>query len=155
MRSNRLAAIALGIGLAAGCGGSSPTGPSPSSTALSEGAVRAIVGQAVSQAAILAPGSDVSFPVAVPCPEGGSIRGTYAGTLPPNPSATIVSTSKTEFNDCNSQGVVMRGDPYLLTTGEHTFGSIVGGMVNTATGTITWEQPIGTPPRNVDCGSSR
>ena len=61
---------------------------------------------------------------------------TYSGTLPPDLSRTIVSTSRTEFNDCKSQDVIMRGDPYLQTTGEHTFGPIVGGALASSTATM-------------------
>jgi hypothetical protein len=154
----------------------------------------------VSQAALFAPGSDVANTVTLPCPEGGSITATYSGTLPPDLNTPIATTSTIAFDDCQTQGVIVRGDPSLLTKGEHTFGPIVGGTLGsanarmqttgglrfetngthgraqydctmaiaiqfvpagppqisvTSTGTIAWEQPLGTPIRSVACGPSR
>ena len=198
MRQDRLSALLIGLAFLAGCG-CSPSHPSPATSNI-EGVITTAITQAVSRAAIFAPGSDVPNTVTTPCPEGGSITSTYNGTLPPGPSTPVVTTSKTEFNDCKSQNVIIRGDPNLLTTGEHVFGPFVGGTVSsasatlrttgglrfetngtqgraqfdctsaitiqygsiglpqvsvTSTGTIAWEQPLGTPIRNVACGPSQ
>src|SRR5262245_10496805 len=197
MRKNRFSTLLIGLSFMAGCGDS----PSrPSSTGATEAVIASAVTQAVSQAAIFAPGSDAPNTMPFPCPDGGTITATYNGTLPPDLNTPIKSTSKIEFNDCRSQGVIVRGDPWLLTTGEHTFGPIVGGTLSsanstmritgglrfetngkpgraqydctmaiaiqyvstgppqvsvTSTGTIAWEEPLGTPVRSVACGPSR
>ena len=135
MRGSRLSAILLGIAFAPGCGGS-PSEPSSTTTSATETFVIGAVTQAVSQAAIVAPGSDVPNTITFPCPDGGSITSTHHGTLPPNLDSTIATSSRTEFNDCKSQNVIVRGDPYLLTTGEHTFGPIVDGRVSSAHATM-------------------
>jgi hypothetical protein len=43
---------------------------------------------------------------------------------------TIATTARTEFNNCQSQSVVLNGDPYLVTHGELKYTSSSGGPAN-------------------------
>jgi hypothetical protein len=183
-----LAMLAVG---STGCGHSPSTPSSPTvSTPATQAAVGAAVNQAVSQVAMSAPMSgDVVHSMTFPCPDGGSIVSTYSAALPTGPGSTLTTTSKMEFNACKSQSVIMNGDPYLLSSGEHVMGPIVDNVLSsmastmritgglrfdangvqgraqynctqvmtiqfsgngppqitmTSSGTITWEQPLGT-----------
>lgn len=193
MRWHHLSVVLVGIGIAAGCGGS-PSAPSatPAVTTATQGIVSAAVSLALSQAAVVVPSDTPSITLTYPCPDGGSVNMTFSVTGPAQPlepAGTVVTTSRTEFNDCKSQSVIIRGDPYLVVTGEHVFTPIVesrplnstatmhttGGLrfegngvqgraqynctqvvtidfgsngtpivSGTSSGTITWEQPLGT-----------
>jgi hypothetical protein len=116
-------------------------------------------------------------------------------------AGTLTLSSRMEFNDCQSQSVLIQGDPYLETTSEYAFDTVptsptsalpngssttrmTGGLRITsngvqgrlrydcshvmtwqvlngvpqfstaASGTIVWEQPIGSEPRVRPCGPS-
>jgi len=142
---------------------------------------------------------DVLHGLSYPCPEGGSIDTTFSAGLPTGPGSTLTMTSKMEFNACKSQGLVIQGDPYLLTSGEYMIGPIVDNLPSsmttttrttggvrftgagttgraqydctqlmaiqfssngppqisaTSSGTITWEQPLGTVTTR-PCGPER
>ena len=201
MRRGPLSALLLVLGLAAGCGSSPAPGPSVASISATESTITAALAQALSQAAVFGPGGTITNPMVMPCPDGGSITVTHSGPLPPDFGGKFVTTSKTEFNDCKTQNVIIRGDPWLQIAGEYVFGppgggtpssvsstmSITGGLrseangvhgraqynctmtfavqyagngqppqiTTTATGTITWEQPLGTPVRTSACGPPR
>ena len=197
MRAHRfIAALTLG-GLAAGCGGSSPSAPSTVTppTGLSPATTQGIIGATLTQAtsALVSASSDgLSRVITYTCPGGGSMTMSMTFNLTPTvPSGTVTSSSRTEFNACRSESVTIHGDPYLMMTGETVVvrGAdrltssmtvtmrMTGGLrfeagatqgraqydcthvmsvqfVNgtpsqpstsiTSSGTITWEQPLGT-----------
>ena len=124
MRAHRfIAALTLG-GLAAGCGGSSPSAPSTVTppTGLSPATTQGIIGATLTQAtsALVSASSDgLSRVMTYTCPGGGSMTMTMTFNLTPTvPSGTVTSSSRTEFSDCRSESVTIHGDPYLLMTGE-------------------------------------
>ena len=202
----RYSLLTLLFGLVvAGCG-SAPAGPSSVSTsststftvsAATQAAVSSTVTQSSLQVALL--GSiGPSNAITMPCPDSGSMTLAFTATPPAFGAQTFVSTSRTEFNDCRSQAVLIQGDPYLETTSEHTAPAPSGGvltsmtstmkttgglrftangvqgrtqyncqqvvtmqMVNgtlqfqmTSSGSITWEQPVGSTPIVRPCGPS-
>lgn len=194
MRARRLRAPLILVGLAAGCGGSSPSAPSTGipPANISPAATLAIVGATLSQATnvvVTATPDGLSRATTYTCPGGGSITMTIHVTPPASPSGTVTTSTRAEVSDCRSQNVTINGDPYLTITGEHLFArgadglassvtttvrmtgglrfdaggtqgrarydctqlisvQIVNGTVAqpsiTSSGTITWEQPLGT-----------
>ena len=195
MRARPVIALLSVLGLATGCGGSSPTTPStvtpPAgvSADTTQGIVGATLTQATGMLVSVAPGG-LSRVMVQPCPAGGSMTMTFSVTTPTGPSGTLGTSSRIEFSDCRSQTVTIIGDPYLMMTGEHVLGPVVDGVLSsmtttmrttgglrfdaggtqgraqydctrvmsmqiggngttpvasvTSSGTITWEQPIGT-----------
>ena len=153
---------------------------------------------AVSQAAVVG-AAGAGAPVQMPCPNGGSITMTFTAAPPPVGGGSFVSSSRIEFDNCQSLGVVMQGDPYIETSGEFTVPPAGNGQITNATttmrtsggvrftmngvqgraqfactqvmtiqfgtggtpqisivssGTISWEQPLGTVPVVRPCGMS-
>jgi hypothetical protein len=187
-----LAGLAL-AGLAAGCGGSSPSAPSTVTppTSVSPATMQGIVGATLTQATsvlVSATLDGLSRVVTYPCPSGGSMTMTINVT-PTAPSGTMTTSTRTDFSDCRSQNVTIHGDPYLMMTGESVFVRGADGITSSmtvtnrmtgglrieagatqgraqydctqvmsvqlgtgtpsqpsiiSTGTITWEQPLGT-----------
>ena len=204
MRRPKLSVIVGWLLLAIGCGGA-PSSPSAVSTTAAtttaQTAVSSAVTQALSQTAILAPTSgDVQNGLTIQCPEGGTMTLTFSANLPPGPSGTISTTSRTEFSACRFMSVTINGDPYLQMASEHTLVISNGGPISSSTGTthttgglrfessgiqgraqydctqtisiqynggntplvsfassgsITWEQPLGSAPRSMPCGPDR
>ena len=103
--------------------------------------VSSTVSQALSQTAGgLIGTAGPSLTTTFPCPNGGSVTTTPSVTsgipaMDGSPAVVTIS-SRTDFNDCRSQSVVIRGDPYLLTTGELTFAPSAPGT-QTYSGTST------------------
>jgi hypothetical protein len=141
--------LVFGTGGLAACGHSAPA--SPTSTGLdatTQTTVGATVGQALSQAAasgatVISGGPIVSagapaFTSTFPCPSGGSIVTTMsvpASTSDGQGTLSLKGTSRTEFNDCRSQNVVMRGDPALIQSSDFEFQNPSGGAPVTLTAT--------------------
>jgi hypothetical protein len=131
----------LAFGLAAGCGGSSPSAPSTMTppTGLSPAATQGIVGTTLTQATSMvfstAP-DGLSRVMTQECPGGGSMTITVNVMTPAGPSGTLTMSSRTEFNDCRSQTVTINGDPYLMMTGEHVFSRGADGAPTSMTATI-------------------
>lgn len=201
-----LAAVLLvAIGAAMGCG-KTPAAPTTSASggidARTQAAVNATFGQALSQAAMfgstLTPAPSSTPVITFACPDGGNITTTFSRPVLPTgsgPFTSFTTNSRTDFNDCRSQDVVMRGDPALIQSGEFTFPAPTSGAaasvtstskttgailtissdgtsrvrfdcqsvivlelgstsrpVLTATGTMTWENPVGTVVRTTACG---
>jgi hypothetical protein len=141
MRAHRLLASLILAGLAAGCGGSSPSAPSTLTppTNVSPAATQGIVAAALSQAtsAIVSASPDgLSRVITYNCPGGGSMTMTVNFTTPVGPAGTMTTSTRTEFNDCRSQTVTMNGDPYLMITGEHVFVRGGDGLTSGVTATI-------------------
>lgn len=141
--------LAFGIGGLAACGHSAPTSPTPSGLdAATEATVTTTVGQALSQTAasgatlvsggpIVSAGSPV-FTTTFPCPSGGSIVTTMSvptSTTDAQGTLSLKGTSRTEFNDCRSQNVVMRGDPALVQSSDFEFQTPSAGAPVTLTAT--------------------
>jgi len=110
------------------CGGS-PTAPTPSANVVSdvtaEAAASAMVMQALSQTAAsevtLASSLPLSPVTSYQCPGGGNITTTTtmpALTAGVAQQGAFTLTSRTEYNDCRSQNVIMRGAPALEHTSE-------------------------------------
>lgn len=140
MRAHRFLAPLILAGLAAGCGGSTPSTPStvtpPTSVgpAATQGIVAATLTQAASAVVTAAP--DGSKVITYPCPSGGSMTMTINVTTPAGLTGTLTSSTRTDFNDCRSQTVTMTGDPYLMIAGEHVFVRGADGVLSSVTGTI-------------------
>jgi hypothetical protein len=123
-----------GLGLAA-CGGS-PASPTPSSGLVpdttAEAVVNVMVVQAVSQTAASGATLAAALPIApvriVPCPDGGNVTTTIsAQDVTTNVTgASFTFSSRTEFNDCRSQNVTMRGAPALTLWGDVSVGLTSG-----------------------------
>jgi hypothetical protein len=125
--------------MAAGCGGTSPSGPSTvTPPSLSPAVTQTIVG-ALTQAAsmlISTTPDGLSRVVTYSCPAGGSMTMTIDLATPPAPSGGVTTSTRTEFNDCRSQTVTINGDPYLTMTGEHAFVRDADGRMTSMTATI-------------------
>ena len=122
MRAPRFIAPLILAGLAAGCGGSSPSAPSTVTppTSLSPATTQGIIGATLTQAtsALVSASSDgLSRVMTYTCPGGGSMTMTMTFNVTPT-SGTVTSSSRTEFNACRSESVTIHGDPYLMMTGE-------------------------------------
>ena len=124
MRAPRFIAPLLLAGLAAGCGGSSPSAPSTVTppTSVSPATTQGIIGATLTQATsvlVSATLDGLSRVITFPCPSGGSVTMTMTlTTVPTGPSRTVTSSSRTEFSDCRSESVTIHGDPYLMMTDE-------------------------------------
>jgi hypothetical protein len=141
--------LVFGLGSLAACGHAAPASPTSTGVdATTQATVSATVGQALSQTAtsgatlvsggpIVSAGSPV-FTSTFPCPSGGSIVTTMsvpASTSDGQGTLSLKGTSRTEFNDCRSQNVVMRGDPALIQSSDFEFQSSSGGSPVTLTAT--------------------
>jgi len=191
MRAHGLGAPLIAAALMAGCGGSSPSAPSTASPPASVNPAEAqgIVGATLTRATSVLLSATPGPSSVIPCPGGGSMTMTTNVTLPADPSETLTTSTRAEFNECRSQTVTINGDPYLAMAGEHAIvhgadGLILGvtttlrttgglrfdaggtqgrarydctlvssaPVVNgtpsqpsiSSSGTITWEQPLGT-----------
>jgi hypothetical protein len=141
MRAHRLLAPLVLAGLAAGCGGSSPSTPSTVTppTSVSPAATQGIVGATLTQATsvlVSAAPDGSSRVITHACPSGGSMTMTINVTTPAGPSGTVTTSTRTEFSDCRSQTVTINGDPYLTMTGEHVFVRGADGLTSSMTATI-------------------
>lgn len=139
MRARRVAAPLVVVGLAAGCGGGSPSAPSTPPTGLSSTVTQAIVGAALTQATGMLVGAvpgGSSGVITHVCPGGGSMTITFDVTTPAGPSGPMRTSSRMELTDCRSQIVTINGDPYLMMTAEHTFGPVAGDGSSSMTSTI-------------------
>jgi hypothetical protein len=142
MRAHRFIAPLILAGLAAGCGGSSPSAPSTVTppTSVSPAATQGIVGATLTQATsvLVSAASDGSSRVITyTCPGGGSMTMTMTINVTPTaPSGTVTTSSRTEFSDCRSQTVTIHGDPYLTMTGESVFVRSADGLTSSVTATI-------------------
>ena len=89
-------------------------------TAATTTTVSGTVSQALSQTAGgLVGTAGPSLASTYPCPGGGSVTTTPSVTPTTDGSTSVVTiSSRSDFNDCRSQNIVIRGDPYLLTTAE-------------------------------------
>ena len=140
MRAHRFIAPLILAGLAAGCGGSSPSAPSTVTppTSVSPATTQGIIGATLTQATsvlVSATSDGLSRVITYTCPSGGSITMTMTFNLTPTaPSGTVTSSSRTEFNDCRSESVTIHGDPYLMMTGETV---VVRGADLTSSMTVT------------------
>jgi len=189
--------VILVVSAAAACGGS-PSSPSPgagSSNLAAEAAVISTMTTAMRQVAVVGPMTgDTLNTFTMPCTTSGSIVITVGGTLPREANMHR-SSSRIEYRECRNQTVTINGDPYLETTGEHSFLTLgapdsdsvstirmTGGLrfdnagvqgrvqfnctntmtvrfvsgspqvSSTSTGTITFEQPLGSVPVARPCG---
>lgn len=135
-----------GLGLAA-CGGSpaSPTTASPGGVldAAAETTANAMVMQALSQTAAsgvtLASSPTVSPVHTFACPEGGNVTTTVsvpALTANGGLQVPFTMTSRTEFNDCRSQNVTMRGAPALVHSSEFSPSGPTSGPPTVLTATM-------------------
>lgn len=123
MRGHYLLGV-LAAALAMGACNRTPVAPSEntlSGTMTDAAAVSAVAGTvslAVSQSALGQSGfmSSPTPTFSYPCRSGGSITSIFLPSVPTTEGFT--ASYRMEFNDCASQGVVMRGDPYLTTTME-------------------------------------
>jgi hypothetical protein len=83
-----------------------------------DAAVSTMVSLAISQAAIAAPpGGFSGNALEIPCSLGGSMKFTMT-RIPDPPSFS--SSSRMEYVNCNSGGLVLNGDPYLEMTSSYT-----------------------------------
>jgi hypothetical protein len=141
MRARRLHAPLILAGLAAGCGGSSPSAPStvmpPAnvSPAATQGIVGAMLTQATSVLVSAAP-DGLSRAITYTCPGGGSMTITINVTTPAGPPGAVTTSTRTEFSDCRSQTVTINGDPYLTSAAEHVFVRGADGVASSMTSTI-------------------
>ena len=138
MGCRHLVAALACVGLAAGCGGQSPSSPSSSqsSSSATQSAVMATVSQAMSQAALAGRTATVDAnTITVPCSGGGSMVITIS-PLPQVPSDVFKSSSRLEFRDCRNQNVTMNGDPYLDLSMELSFSTPGGALSGNSTSTI-------------------
>ena len=127
------------------CGGSPPTSPTPSlglPDAAAEAAANAMVVEALSQTTAAGATLASSLPLSpvriYPCPGGGNITitTTLPATLDGFQQGALTLTSRTEYNDCRSQNVIMRGAPALVHTSEIRTPGPVSGAPSNLTGTM-------------------
>lgn len=195
-------AVSLGL-LVAGCGGSgSPAAPSTTSPAVTTSSsaaasTQSLVTAAVSGASALAltGTGGMNTPVQSACPNGGSVTFTFSNPSTLNGS-TMTVNGRMEFNNCQSQGVTIQGDPYLQMSGTYSMpvssgsattasasqhmagalrftadgeqgraqydcsyamtiqmGSGAPQVSMVATGTMAWEQPLGSTPVMRSCAA--
>ena len=127
MRAHPFIAPLILAGLAAGCGGSSPSAPSTVTppTSVSPATTQGIVGATLTQATsmlVSATPDGLSRVITHTCPGGGSMTMTMTfNVTPAAPSGMVTSSTRTEFSDCRSESVTIHGDPYLMMTGETVF----------------------------------
>ena len=137
--------------------------------------------QATRQLAVTPPPSGgITNPLTMPCQGGGSMVITLGPMEPPQDNVFRTS-SRIEYRDCRNQTVTINGDPYLESSGEfllptpggtgeatstttrHAFRQrrrrgvrfsmrLTPEVSMTATGTTTFEQPLGSTPVVRPCG---
>lgn len=126
--------------------GRSPSAPTASTSlsidAAAEATVNATVQEALLQTAApvvtLAPDTPFSSVFTHACPDGGSITTTVSLPSPiaggPVPSSFTMN-SRTEFKDCRSQNITMRGDPALVYSSEYKTSAAAPGAPTVVTAT--------------------
>ncbi len=154
-----------------GCG-KAATAPTPAPGAgidpAAEAAVNATVQQAIAQSGIAGAPSTPPVPAlnstTFACPGGGNITTTFA--FPPAPVLTpdgtvssFILTGRTEFNDCRSQSVTMRGDPAIIYSTEFKSGgrtsvAAPSTMTTTITGAIRVDSNGAESRVRYDCVST-
>jgi len=156
MQRQTLSWVFLGVVLGLAACDRSPTSPTAPATvsidSTTQAAVTATVGQVLSQTAASGSTVTLSLPpppvISTPCPSGGSITTTFALPEPigdrasGSPLTSFTLTSRTDFNDCRSQNVTMRGDPALVHSSKFETSGTGPGTPTSMTATMQTKEAI-------------